>query len=145
MFFRREKLSVPSFSERLDQLKSLGFTATAASGGSARISRGRYAAVIEDRGLEESVRVIQAGMVLDGDIGSLVNGGNQMLWQAPAGKVAPALATHLKELHAFEEDLKEGLGLVSLYNQSLGTTSDRHMYDRIANRDAGVPARAWEK
>ena len=49
-----------------------------------------------------------------------------MFWRSPSGRTAPALATHLKALHAFEEDLKEGLGLPSLYNESLGTTSDLH-------------------
>ena len=33
-------------------------------------------------------------------------------------------------------DLREALG-ASLYNQSLGTTSEAHMYDRVADRDRG--------
>jgi hypothetical protein len=34
--------------------------------------------------------------------------------------------------------LKEALGLVSLYNEGLGTTFDQHMYDRVKGRDARV-------
>jgi leucyl-tRNA synthetase len=41
----------------------------------------------------------------------------------------------LKALHAFEEDLTEALGLESLYNTSLGTTNDFHVYDRLAGRE----------
>ena len=37
------------------------------------------------------------------------------------------------------------LGLTSFYNQGLGTTNDQHLYDRVESRDAGVPARAWDK
>ena len=55
-----------------------------------------------------------------------------------------AQATHLKNLHSFEEDLREGLGLTSLYNESLGTTTDLHMYDRVEHRDEGDVRRPWE-
>ena len=57
----------------------------------------------------------------------------------------PALASQLKNLHDFEEDLKEGLDIISLYNQSLGTRADQHMYDRVEDRDHGEPVRPWEK
>ena len=78
------------------------------------------------------------------EIGLLVNRGFQMFWKSPSGRTAPALATHLKALHAFEEDLKEGLGLPSLYNESLGTTSDLHLYDRVQHRDQGDADKPWE-
>ena len=123
-------------------MKSLGFTVASEGAGKARVSKGRCAAVIEDRGDEPHVN--RAGVVVGGDIGLLVHGGFQMFWQTAAGKREPALAPQLKALHAFEEDLKEALGLTSLYNESLGTTCDRHMYDRIASRDAGVPVRPWQ-
>ena len=47
----------------------------------------------------------------------------------PSGKVKPALASELKALHDFEEDLKEGLGLETLYNEALGTVSTYYLYD----------------
>lgn len=145
MFFRREKPRVPTFDDRLDALKSAGFTVTGEGSGKSRISKARMAAVVEDRGQGAPAHVNKAGLLIGNEIGFLVNGGYQMFWRTPSGKVEPALAGQLKTLHAFEEDLKEGLGLTSLYNESLGTTSDQHMYDRIVNRDAGVPARPWEK
>ena len=61
-----------------------------------------------------------------------------------------ARADQLKALHAFEEDLKEGLGLTSLYNTSLGTVSALHLYDRVVGRDleraqkSPVP-RPWDR
>jgi hypothetical protein len=56
----------------------------------------------------------------------------------------PATAEELGELHDFEEDLKERLGQESYYNESLGTVSAYYQYDRVKDRDRGVPKRAWE-
>ena len=39
------------------------------------------------------------------------------------------------------EELKEALGLTSLYNESLGTVSDRYVYDRVTDRDQPEPQR----
>ncbi len=55
------------------------------------------------------------------------------------------MADHLKALHAFSEDLREALGLTSLYNQGLGTTNEKHLYDRVQNRDTGAAPPPWQK
>jgi hypothetical protein len=74
-----------------------------------------------------------------------VDAGFQKYWLAPSGARAAATAEQLKALHNFEEDLREALGLVSLYNESLGTVNGLHLYDRVKDRDLGVPKRAWER
>src|SRR5277367_5547687 len=59
----------------------------------------------------------------------------------------PATADHLKALQSFTEELKEGLGLPSLYNESLGTVSESYHYDRIKDNDKAPvdrPKRPWE-
>ena len=59
-----------------------------------------------------------------------------------------ATADHLKALQQFSEELKEALGLPSLYNESLGTVSEAYQYDRVVGRDkpeAERPKRPWEK
>jgi hypothetical protein len=143
MFFRREKPKVPTFQERLDNIRASGFKVENNSNG-VRVSRGYCAAVLEDR---DSGRphVNKAGVLIGNEIGWLVHGGYQQFFRTPSGKIEPALAEQLHALHDFEEDLKEALGLVSLYNESLGTTSDQHLYDRVLNRDRGVPVRSWER
>ena len=78
------------------------------------------------------------------EIGSLVDGGYQKFFRTPSGKTKPATAAELKAIHDFEEDLKEALGLESLYNESLGTVSTFYLYDRVKDRDHGVPKRVWE-
>ncbi|HEU5399797.1 MAG TPA: hypothetical protein VFU86_00495, partial [Terriglobales bacterium] len=52
-----------------------------------------------------------------------------------------------KALHSFTEELKEALGLTSLYNESLGTVSESYHYDRVKDRDLpeqSRPKRPWE-
>ena len=143
MFFRRVTPREPGFKERLESLKNLGFTVNFLNAGHARVSRDGIGAIVEDRP-DQRPHVNRAGFIIGDEIGSLVNAGYQMFWRTPSGRRVPAQASQLKALHAFEEDLKEGLGLSSLYNESLGTTSDLHLYDRVEHRDAGDAHKPWE-
>jgi hypothetical protein len=143
MFFRRVTPREPGFKERLDSLKNLGFTVNFLNAAHARVSRDGIGAIIEDRAGQRP-HVNRAGFVIGDEIGLLVNAGYQMFWRTPSGRQAPAQASQLKSLHNFEEDLKEGLGLPSLYNQSLGTTSDLHLYDRVEHRDEGDAHKPWQ-
>jgi len=77
------------------------------------------------------------------EIGVLIDEGYQKFFKTPSGKKRPALAQQLKGLHDLEEDLKEALGLESLYNESLGTVSTYYIYDRVKGRDRGVK-RIWD-
>src|SRR5687768_12565335 len=136
MFFRREKARTFSFSDRIDSLKEFGFAVDAAGSGGTRVSKHGCAAFLEDRS-GDIPGVSKAGVVVGKEIGWLVNGGYQQFFVTPSGKKLPALAQQLRALHDFQEDLKEALGSISLYNQSLGTTSNRHLYDRVVGRDKG--------
>ena len=92
-----------------------------------------------------SPAVGKAGVLIGNEIAQLVHGGYQMFLRTPSGKELPAQAPHLTALHAFDEDLREGLGLTSLYNLALGTTCDDHLYDRLEDRDAAPHRKPWEK
>lgn len=132
MFFRREKPHVPTFSERVSGLQQLGFTVKQ-QGGRVRVSNAAgIGAMIEDGG--DAPHIGHMGLLMGDEIGALVHGGYQMFFQTPSGRRAAAQAHQLKALHAFDEDLREGLGLSSLYNTSLGTTCEKHMYDRVEGR-----------
>ena len=143
MFFRREKLQEPTFNERLERLKGLRFVIERLTADKAKAVRNGIAAVVEDAP-GRCPHVNKAGLLIGDEIGLLVNGGYQMFWRTPSGRRMPAQATQLRELHAFQEDLKEGLGLTSLYNESLGTTSGQHLYDRVEHRDDGASHKPWE-
>ena len=143
MFFRRERPKNPTFSERMESLRKAGFTVAGAAGGVQRVSRGDFAIDLkEDNGAVRAVD--RAGILLCGEIAWLVDGGFQKFFRTASGKQKPALADELKGLHDFEEDLKEALGHESYYNESLGTVSTYYLYDRVQDRDRGVPKRVWE-
>jgi hypothetical protein len=142
MFFRRERSKVPTFQERMDALKAAGFTVTTLNG-MVRVSRGETA--VDLRNENGKVRVDdRAGILICGDIGVLVDGGYQKFFRTAKGVKVPATADQLKALHDFEEDLKEVLGEKSLYNEALGTVSTFYQYDRVQDRDRGVPKRVWD-
>jgi hypothetical protein len=142
MFFRNQKPHEWTFDERLANLTQFKFE-VGRQGGGALVTRDGCGATVEDRSAGQ-VKVGKAGVLLGGEIASLVSRGYQMFLRTPSGKEIPALADQLKKLHAFDEDLREGLGLTSLYNLSLGTTSDDHLYDRVEDRDAPHHPRPWE-
>lgn len=142
MFFRNQKPHEWTLEERLSALKAFHFEVKPQAGG-ALVSRGICGALLEGMG-GGKVKIVKTGILVNGEIATLVNHGYQMFLTTPSGKELPALADHLKALHAFDEDLREGLGITSLYNLSLGTTTDDHLYDRLEERDEPRAPRPWE-
>jgi hypothetical protein len=143
MFFRREVPKQITFDQRMEELRKAGFTVTPIDDGRVQVSRDCYAAVLHSAPAGPRVAE-RAGILMPGGIGKLVDAGFQKFFLAPDGQKKPALASELKALHEFQEDLREALGLVSLYNESLGTVSTEYLYDRVQGRDRGVPKRPWE-
>ena len=117
----------------MENLTKAGFTAMPENQGRVRVSKHGCAAMIQDGGGSPAIE--KAGVVVSGEIALPLNCGYQMFLETPAGRREPAQAAQLQALHAFEEDLREELGLKSLYNTSLGTVSQRHRYDRVEDRD----------
>ena len=124
-------------------MQAAGFTVTPQADGAIRVGRGVCAVDLREAGGALQVED-RAGVAMAGEIAVLVDGGFQKFFRAPSGKKKPALAEELKALHDFEADLKERLGMKSLYNEGLGTVSTLYQYDRVKDRDKGVPKRIWE-
>ena len=143
MFFRRERPKPITFENRVEELRKAGFTVKPI-GGQMMVTRDCYALVLEDVPGGPPRVVERAGVVMPGGIGKLIDGGYQKFYLAPDGARKPALAADLKGIHNFQEDLREALGLESLYNESLGTVSTQYLYDRVKDRDRGAPKRPWE-
>ena len=142
MFFNRVKPTVLTFDQRIATLAAAGFTTQKDVSGGVRVKRGECAAVVKEApgGL---VDMGKAGILLGGEIAELVNAGYQMFLMTRSGKRAPARADQLHALHEFTEDLRETLGIESLYNQGLGTTTARHLYDRVDDRDVAGEKEPW--
>ena len=143
MFFRRETLKKASFPEQLQSLRDGGFTATTLPSGEVKVARGGIGALLREADGQARLAA-PAGVEMGDEIGSLVDGGYQKFFRTLSGRQKPATADELKALHDFEEDLAETLGLESLYNEALGTVSTYYLYDRVKDRDRGVPKRVWE-
>ena len=74
------------------------------------------------------------GFLLGGEISRLLDRGYQKFLKTSRLEI-PATADHLRAIHEFSQELKEATGATSLYNESLGTTSDRYVYDRVKGRE----------
>ena len=144
MFFRPAKPKVPSFQERVDLLKAAGFATETLADGRVRITKNGVGAIVGDEGKNQP-RMERAGVLVGSEIGILLNRGYQMFLETPSGVRIPATADQLKRLHEFEEDIKAALGMVDLYNTALGTTSPKHHYDRVYQRDTGHQPKPWDE
>ncbi len=84
------------------------------------------------------------GMLLGEEVGRLLDRGYQKFIKTSQGEL-PVSASQLQAIHLFSEELKQLTGEISLYNESLGTTSDLYEYDRLQGREAveAAPARPW--
>jgi hypothetical protein len=86
------------------------------------------------------------GFLVGGEVATLLDRGYQKFWKTKRLEI-PATAESLQAVHRFAEELREVIGEPSLYNESLGTTSDSYLYDRVKGRDlppAERPVPAWE-
>jgi len=137
-----------TYEEALAWLRDHGFDVTEAPGTTVRVFLRKYnvSAAIQKTS-EDGVKIFAyPGYLIGSEISKLVNRGYQQFLKTSKTEV-PASADHLKALQSFSEELKEALGLPSLYNESLGTVSESYHYDRIENRDQAVvdrPKRPWE-
>ena len=135
MFFRRERPKHLTFDDYMNRARGAGFTVERTGAGGVRISRDGVAAVVADASDGAHRFTERAGITMGHEIASLVDGGFQKFMGTPSGKRRPVTAEDLKAIHNFQEDLAAALGLASLYNESLGTTSDVYQYDRVKGRE----------
>jgi hypothetical protein len=137
-----------TYEEALAWLRDHGFDVTDAPGTTTRVFLRKYnvSAAIQ-KTPEDGIKIFAyPGCLIGSEISKLVNRGYQQFLKTSKQEV-PATAEHLKALQQFSEELKEALGLPSLYNESLGTVSEAYQYDRVENRDKPPverPKRPWE-
>ena len=133
--------AAPTFDEVLATLGGEKFDVSPAAEGSNRaagayrVSKIGCAAEIAPSSEKDApVRLLsKAGWVVGGESARLVDRGYQKFLKTSKLEI-PATADHLRALHSFEDQLKEAVGAMVLYNEALGTTSDRYDYDRVKGR-----------
>lgn len=144
MFFRNERLKKPTFDDLLAAARTAGFRTESAGSGRTRIERSGIACTVRPGAGDAPEFVERAGVTMGTEIGSLTDGGYQKFFATPGGARRPAQAHELKAVQDFQEDLKEAMGLTSLYNESLGTVSNKYVYDRVAGRDSDGAHKPWQ-
>ncbi len=130
------------YEEAVQWFRDHGFDVLEAPGTSNRVFLKKHncSAAIERAPDGTSKVFAYPGYLVGSEISKLINRGYQQFLKTTKQEV-PATADKLKALHAFVEEFKEGLALPSLYNESLGTTSEDYIYDRVNGRDAGETKR----
>lgn len=143
----KKKAAHPGFDETIDLLRAHGFAATPWPGapGGVLVSKGGAGAVLTPAESAAAAIAIRPGLLVGGEVGRLVDRGYQKFIKTSKYEL-PATALQLQAIHAFSEELKDLSGGISLYNESLGTTSDRYLYDRLKGREAeqARASRPWE-
>jgi hypothetical protein len=154
----RTKVHFLSFDEVLATLRAQSFDVEGVPGVANQLMVRKYGAgaiVAHDRESDRadkktpqtSIRWVERpGHVVGGEVATLLDRGYQKFWKSSRIEV-PATAESLQGVHRFAEELREVVGEPSLYNESLGTTSDSYMYDRVKGRDTPLsqrPKPAWE-
>jgi len=142
------KVEQRTYEDAVSWLREHGFDLIEAPGTEGRVFLKKYncSAAIQKNGDGGARIFAYPGYMIGSEISKLVNRGYQQFLKTTKTEV-PATADHLKALHQFAEELKEALGLPSLYNESLGTVSESYQYDRIKDRDepeVARPKRPWE-
>jgi hypothetical protein len=135
-----KKITVPNFTDALATLAGHQFDVSAAKDGAGNGAKAyqirKYGVAAEIAPAPDGTTEVLArpGWLLGGQIARLVDKGYQKFLKTPKLEI-PATADHLRAIHDFSEELNEAAGATSLYNESLGTTSDRYLYDRVKGRE----------
>jgi len=129
-----------NFTDALATLAGSQFDVSAAKDGSRNGAKAfqvrKYGVAAEIAAAPDGTTLVLArpGWLLGGQIARLVDKGYQKFLKTPKLEI-PATADILLAIHDFSEELNEAAGATSLYNESLGTTSDRYVYDRVKGRE----------
>jgi len=137
----------PNFDQALDLLRGNGFEVAPQPGqqGAVLVSKYGAGAVLAPVKGAPAALLTHPGALIKGEVARLVDRGYQKFIKT-AHYELPATAPQLDAIHRFGEELKRWIGDISLYNESLGTTSDLYLYDRLKGREEAQPAAAhpWD-
>ncbi|MDR3752141.1 MAG: hypothetical protein P4K94_11725 [Terracidiphilus sp.] len=137
----------PNFDQTVETLRAHSFDITPYAGvaGGVLVSKYGAAAVLVAVADAPAALAERPGALVKGEVARLVDRGYQKFLKTSQYEL-PATASQLHSIHEFGEELKQLTGATSLYNESLGTTSDLYAYDRLKGREAAGPTavRPWD-
>lgn len=137
----------PNFDQTVELLRAHSFDVAPRPAGAEGVLVGKYGAaavLIPAKGVPAAIAE-PPGALIRGEVARLLDRGYQKFIRTSRFEL-PATAAQLQAIHAFSEELKQLTGATSLYNESLGTTSDVYRYDRLKGRESVQPApmRPWD-
>jgi hypothetical protein len=140
----KRKSGHPSFDQTLELLGAHGFDAVPYAGiaGGTLVSKDCVGAVLVPAPASANAAValaVHPGVLVRGEVARLLDRGYQKFIKTSQYEL-PASARQLQAIHTFSEELKQLTGAISLYNESLGTTSDVYRYDRLVGREGAETA-----
>jgi hypothetical protein len=127
----------PSFDQTLETLRAHSFDVapTTEVTGGILVSKHGAGAVLVASAKGEAALAVAPGVLAGGHVARLLDRGHQKFIKTNQFEL-PATASQLHAIHRFSEELKQLTGDIDLYNESLGTTSDLYLYDRLKGREA---------
>jgi hypothetical protein len=129
----KQETTLADIRKRFEQA---GFTVTGGSGSSGPLEVTKYNCVHrvdrDPQGLWAPVS--SAHFIVRGLRCELEDHGYQKFWLTSDGKRFPIKIQDLRDLQRFDQEVRYQLKLKSLYNESLGSTSARTVYDRVEGR-----------
>jgi hypothetical protein len=132
-----QKTHNSNFLQTLEILRAHSFEVTPFAGvtGGVLVTKYGAGAVLAAAADEDAPAAfaVQPGALLRGQVAQLLDRGYQKFLKTAQIEL-PATALQLQAIHRFSEELKLLTGVESLYNESLGTTSDLYRYDRLQGR-----------
>jgi hypothetical protein len=133
------KTRKPNFEQIIETLRAHAFDVTPSNeiAGGVLVSKHGAGAVLvaaADKAAPVAYAV-HPGVLVEGRVARLLDRGHQKFIKT-AQLELPATASQLHAIHRFSEELKQLTGDIDLYNESLGTTSDVYLYDRLKGREA---------
>ncbi len=127
----KEKTTLADIRKKFEQA---GFTVTGGSGNTIEVKK--YNCVhrigLSSSGFWEPLE--PPHFTVHGVPCELEDHGYQKFWLSPDGKRSPIKLQDLRDLQRFDQEVRYQLKLKSLYNESLGSTSARTVYDRVEGR-----------
>jgi len=138
-----QKLRTPDFDQMQEMLRAHEFEVKpyiGIAGGVLVSKHGAGAVLVATEGKDRAAEIVEGpGALVGGEVARLLDRGYQKFIKTSKFEL-PASAIQLQAVHLFSEELNQLTGGVSLYNQSLGTTSDVYEYDRLKGREDGLAA-----
>ena len=123
---------------QVEALSAKGFLVRS-SGGVVRIEKYGCGAELRKSPEGPFYTTVIPSIMAQGQFTHLWDAGYQKFLLTHDGQKQPARAKQLADLRRFNEELRTALGVITHYNEALGSTCHYSVYDRVKGRTGDVP------